>query len=132
MGLGVVLLPIPVPVSIPLVGAGLRVLGQEYEAAKEAEGKLLESIDAAKAAVQEQVETAKTKFDEFNDERRGRLENQDGNGNGGGDGAMVFLRSFSPELFLSEQNRLMSDFGRAPARRNSSAATVAANRLIRV
>merc|ERR1711937_864208 len=108
--------------------------GQEYEAAKEAEGKLLESIDAAKAAVQEQVETAKTKFDEFNDERRGRLENQDGNGNGngGGDGAMVFLRSFSPELFLSEQNRLMSDFGRAPARRNSSAATVAANRLIRV
>merc|ERR1711937_789686 len=106
--------------------------GQEYEAAKEAEGKLLESIDAAKAVVQEQVETAKTKFDEFNDERRGRLENQDGNGNGNGDGAMVFLRSFSPELFLSEQNRLMSDFGRAPARRSSSAATVAANRLIRV
>merc|ERR1711985_7899 len=90
--LGVVLLPVPVPVSIPLVGAGLRVLGQEYEAAKEAEGKLLESIDAAKAAVQEQVETAKTKFDEFNDERRSRLENQDGNGHGNGDGAMVFLR----------------------------------------
>merc|ERR1719464_1764710 len=49
---GALLVPIPVvPLGVPLVGAGLHVLGTEFEQVKTAETKLLEAIDCVKATV---------------------------------------------------------------------------------
>merc|ERR1712100_714296 len=65
VALGVFLLPIPIPVSIPLMGSGLHVLGQEFDAAKDAEEKLMESVETARIAVMEKVDAAKKQLDEL-------------------------------------------------------------------
>merc|ERR1711935_456943 len=53
--LGVILTPIPlVPLGVPTIAAGLHVLGHEFEEAKQAEQKLLDTVGTAKTKVVEE------------------------------------------------------------------------------
>merc|ERR1712029_104589 len=96
--------------SIPLMGSGLHVLGQEFEAAKDAEEKLMESVETARIAVMEKVDAAKKQLDELK-------QNNPAVTKEGSDGISPSLTSasssFPRPLLFSEQNRLVSNyFGR--------------------
>jgi hypothetical protein len=49
MMVGALLTPTPVPIGIPLVGAGLHVLGREFDGAKSAERQFIAAVDHVKS-----------------------------------------------------------------------------------